>query len=81
MLATSLVVILELIKAESNSLLCNFYTILLHYLDYLDESIMVVTKRVQFSSAQVKQSLAISINNIVALALLQVDEVQHLYIL
>ena len=40
---------------------------------------MVVTERVQFSSTEIKQGLAISIDNIVALALLQVDEVKDLY--
>ena len=46
--------------------------------NYLDKSIMVVTERIQFSSTEIKQGLAISINNIVALALLQVDEVKDL---
>ncbi len=40
---------------------------------------MIVTERVKFSSTEIKQGLAISINNIVAFALLQVDEVKHLY--
>jgi hypothetical protein len=38
--------------------------------NYLDKSIMIVTERVQFGSTEIKQGLAISINNIVALALL-----------
>lgn len=46
--------------------------------NYLDKSIMIVTEGVQFSSTEIKQGLAISINNIVALALLQVDEVKDL---
>ena len=39
---------------------------------------MIVTERVKFSSTEIKQGLAISINNIVALALFQVDEVKYL---
>ena len=51
----------------------------LDYDNYLDKSIMVVTERIQFSSTEIKQGLAISIDNIVTLALLQVDEVKDLY--
>jgi hypothetical protein len=46
--------------------------------NYFDKSIMIVTKGVQFGSTEIKQGLSISINNIVALALLQVDKVKHL---
>jgi len=47
--------------------------------NYLDKSIVIITERVKFSSTEIKQGLAISINNIVALALFQVDEVKDLY--
>jgi hypothetical protein len=40
---------------------------------------VIITERVKFSSTEIKQGLSVSINNIVALALLQVDEVKDLY--
>ena len=45
---------------------------------YLDESIVVITEGVQFGSAQVKKCLSIRVDNIVTLALLQVDEIKNL---
>ena len=39
---------------------------------------MIITKRVKLSTAQIEQSVTICIDNIVALAFLQVDEIENL---
>jgi len=51
---------------------------MLDSLVYLHESIMVVSEGVKLSTAEIKKSVAISINNVVALACLEVNEVQDL---
>ena len=45
---------------------------------YLNKSIMIVSKRVQLGPAQVEQSVPVSVNNVVALASFEVDEVEDL---
>lgn len=54
------------------------FAMIIGLINYLNESIMVVTERVQFSSAEIKQSLTIGIDNIVTLALFQVNKVKDL---
>lgn len=39
---------------------------------------MIVTERVQLRAAEIKESVFVSINNVVALALLEVDEIEDL---
>jgi len=56
-----------------NSLNCLLYSFL-----YLHESIMIVPEGVKLSAAEIKESVAISINNVVALTCLEVNEVQDL---
>lgn len=56
----------------------NSLKLLLDSLVYLNESIMIVSEGVKLSAAEIKKGVAISINNVVALACLQVNEVQDL---
>lgn len=42
---------------------------------------MVVSKGVKLGSAEIKEGVAISVNNIVTLALLQIDKVENLIII
>jgi hypothetical protein len=51
---------------------------MLNSLIYLNESIMIVSEGVKLSAAEIKKSVAISINNVVALACFEVNEVQDL---
>ena len=51
---------------------------MLNSLVYLNESIMIVSEGVKLGAAEIKKSVAISINNEVALACLEVNEVQDL---
>lgn len=51
---------------------------MLNSLVYLHESIMIVSEGVKLSAAEIKKGVAISINNVVALACLKVNEVQDL---
>lgn len=51
---------------------------MLDSLVYLHESIMIVSEGVKLSAAEIKKGVAISINNVVALACLEVNEVQDL---
>jgi hypothetical protein len=51
---------------------------MLNSLVYLHESIMIVSEGVKLSAAEIKKGVAISINNVVALACFEVNEVQDL---
>jgi hypothetical protein len=42
---------------------------------------VIVAKRVELSSTEIKEGLTIYINNVVALALLEINEVKDLYII
>lgn len=42
---------------------------------------MIISERIELSSAKIKKSVAISINDVVTLALFKVDEVKDLFYL
>lgn len=77
-LATSLEVRFEFIKAESKSLLCSAYACHICRA-YRNERVVVVAKGIQLSTAEIQECVVISINNVVALALLEVNEVEDLW--